>query len=554
MEVFPLIDAVPLPAPVVIFKILLLITSSLHFVAVEVLLGGILLAVLLNRLGPTQSRYSVAGRERLLAAWVLAKRMPVVMTFVINFAIPPLLFTQVLYGRALYTSSVLLGAFWISIVGILMFCYWLLYRFAERCRSGDSGLLPGILAWLAAALVAKILSMNMTLMLRPEVWQEMYALSARGILFPPTDPTMMARWTFMVMGGLVGAGVWMLWLGSRPSPNPSVRRYLSRVGGYLLLVGVPIQLFFAWRVWATQPDFVRILALKSGLFGASWPLFFLCWVALWAVGFNRVRWNGSIRLAGNLSAVLGVVGFFFMTVARDAIRDVTLAHKGFNIWERSASVQTNYLILLLFFFLFIMGLCLVGWMIWASWKSRPLPDMITEAAPAKGYLVRTVAEPPRKEPAPASAAMSRGAFLGTALTGVGILYAGGVSYALYRYLGRPVTAALADTEEAPQEQTPEGEFILKGAAQIPPQSMMTFIFKRRFSLLIHHADDTWVAMDGVCTHMGCEVRYESNKNRVYCPCHGGVFDPKTGAVLVGPPKKPLPLYNVELRGEDILIS
>ena len=74
MEVFPLIDAVPLPAPVVIFKILLLITSSLHFVAVEVLLGGILLAVLLNRLGPTQSRYSVAGRERLSAAWVLAKR------------------------------------------------------------------------------------------------------------------------------------------------------------------------------------------------------------------------------------------------------------------------------------------------------------------------------------------------------------------------------------------------------------------------------------------------------------------------------------------------
>jgi len=33
-----------------------------------------------------------------------------VMTFVINLAVPPLLFAQVLYGRALYTSSVLIAS------------------------------------------------------------------------------------------------------------------------------------------------------------------------------------------------------------------------------------------------------------------------------------------------------------------------------------------------------------------------------------------------------------------------------------------------------------
>ena len=36
-------------------------------------------------------------------------RLTVVMTFVINLGVPPLLFAQVLYGRALYTSSVLIG-------------------------------------------------------------------------------------------------------------------------------------------------------------------------------------------------------------------------------------------------------------------------------------------------------------------------------------------------------------------------------------------------------------------------------------------------------------
>lgn len=193
MENFPLVDAVPLPAPVVIFKILLLITSSLHFVAVEVLLGGILLAALINRVAPSQSRYSVEGRDRLSAAWVMAKQLPVVMTFVINFAVPPLLFNQVLYGSALYTSSVLLGAYWISIVGFLMFCYWLLYRFADRCSRGDSALWVGFLAWMAAASVGKILSMNTTLMLRPEVWQQMYSLNALGLFFAPADPTMVPR-------------------------------------------------------------------------------------------------------------------------------------------------------------------------------------------------------------------------------------------------------------------------------------------------------------------------------------------------------------------------
>ena len=49
----------------------------------------------------------------MVTARALARRLTVVMTFVINLAVPPLLFAQVLYGRALYTSSVLIGLYWI---------------------------------------------------------------------------------------------------------------------------------------------------------------------------------------------------------------------------------------------------------------------------------------------------------------------------------------------------------------------------------------------------------------------------------------------------------
>ena len=61
---------------------------------------------------------------------MLIHRLPTVMAFVINLGIPPLLFAQVLYGRALYTSSVLIGTYWISVILLLMASYYGLYMSA----------------------------------------------------------------------------------------------------------------------------------------------------------------------------------------------------------------------------------------------------------------------------------------------------------------------------------------------------------------------------------------------------------------------------------------
>ena len=101
MNPYPAVDPIPLPAPVWLLKLLHIVTLSLHFVAVEMLLGGLLLAILLSLFGKSAHSH--------VTARALARRLTVVMTFVINLAVPPLLFAQVLYGRALYTSSVLIG-------------------------------------------------------------------------------------------------------------------------------------------------------------------------------------------------------------------------------------------------------------------------------------------------------------------------------------------------------------------------------------------------------------------------------------------------------------
>jgi nitrite reductase/ring-hydroxylating ferredoxin subunit len=42
--------------------------------------------------------------------------------------------------------------------------------------------------------------------------------------------------------------------------------------------------------------------------------------------------------------------------------------------------------------------------------------------------------------------------------------------------------------------------------------------------------------------------------KVTCPCHGSIFDVKTGSVVKGPAKKPEPAYETKMEGERVLVN
>jgi len=70
-------------------------------------------------------------------------------------------------------------------------------------------------------------------------------------------------------------------------------------------------------------------------------------------------------------------------------------------------------------------------------------------------------------------------------------------------------------------------------------------------LLIRRGVDDYVAFEQKCTHLSCAVVYSRERDRLECPCHLGYFSATTGAVLQGPPPRPLARIRLERRDDEL---
>ena len=69
------------------------------------------------------------------------------------------------------------------------------------------------------------------------------------------------------------------------------------------------------------------------------------------------------------------------------------------------------------------------------------------------------------------------------------------------------------------------------------------------AILLRVNDRQVVAFSQQCTHLGCVVYYQAAEDRWHCPCHEGNFATLTGAVVSGPPTRPLGRIDVEIRDD-----
>ena len=89
------------------------------------------------------------------------------------------------------------------------------------------------------------------------------------------------------------------------------------------------------------------------------------WLVLVAVAVLLAAIAGFTKIASNLIAWTGVLLALLieicLVVYRDAVRDLTLLSKGYNVWDRV--VVTNWSVVCLFLVLFVAGLGVIGWLI-----------------------------------------------------------------------------------------------------------------------------------------------------------------------------------------------
>lgn len=352
---FPALDPIVLPAPVWLFKILHGLTLTLHFAFLHMLIGGLFLAFAWNLAG-----HLIGNKGAVGASGVVAKKLTVITTYVINLGVPPLLFAQVLYGPALYTSSVLIGTWWISVVLSILVAYTILYRMAHLAEKGKSFWLWALVAVAPIGLVGKLFSTNMTLMLRPEVWLSMYAADPSGTTLPPHDPTMLPRFALMMVGsvalGALGTSLWA----TKAGLLDETRTFLRRWSGLTALVALPF--LFMIGAWAlnSQPEAVR-KSLEASAYAGNLSL---GWLA--GVGLSFLAAVGLVATARSRSAVLPVLGaaaslgaVTCWTLLRDVVRDTTLVLKGFDVWK--SPENTNWIVVILFIVSLVAGLGIMAW-------------------------------------------------------------------------------------------------------------------------------------------------------------------------------------------------
>ncbi len=367
---FPKVDPIPLPAPVWLMKALLLLTLALHFVAVMTVVGSLAMTTWFNFVGRMKK-----DNCQLSASLVLSRRLPVLMTYLINLGVPPLLFAQVLYGRALYTSSVLIGVLWISVIGMLIAAYYCIYRTYDHIKDGKAGWGLSLISLILVISIGQIYSMNMTLMLRPEVWKEMYEASPHGLLMPRGDATMLPRWLFVMTGGLVFGGAWAALLSHMKHIDEGTQRLLRRSGGALGAVGVIVQGVCAMLVMQRQPEGIVAKTMELGLANAG-SMIYVAGAAL-ALVLGLLHLGPKAPLAASIG---GVVCAFLATtgavLVRDGLRDATLLTKGFDVMDRQ--VVTNWSVVIIFLLLFVIGLGLVGWLLSIMKSATPVQETVTQ--------------------------------------------------------------------------------------------------------------------------------------------------------------------------------
>lgn len=75
-------------------------------------------------------------------------------------------------------------------------------------------------------------------------------------------------------------------------------------------------------------------------------------------------------------------------------------------------------------------------------------------------------------------------------------------------------------------------------------------------LMVVKVDGKYRVLGATCTHAGCNIADdgELEDGSVTCMCHGSIFDLETGEAIGPPADEPLPVFQVQVEGDEIRVA
>lgn len=134
----------------------------------------------------------------------------------------------------------------------------------------------------------------------------------------------------------------------------------------------------------------------------------------------------------------------------------------------------------------------------------------------------------------------RRTFLIAVAGGLAALLAAAAGWPLLRFLSPPAGEGEREAVVVPRSA------VKSGAAHF-------FQYRGKPAVVLEPKPARYVALSAICTHLGCVVQWQEKTGELLCPCHGGRFS-VDGAVLGGPPPRPLESLPVTIDGDQIRIG
>jgi hypothetical protein len=359
------------PAPSWFVQFFKALGFTLHTVPMNLWYAGLLIALLLYLRGNEQGR---------LFARRLLQQMPLIVALGINFGIVPLLFIQLAYYRVFYPATILMAWFWLAIIVLLIPAYYGVYAYAWGLRNGATELAPWRKAagWIAALFflcIGFLFANALSLMDHVERWPDLFAAhnvagAATGTALNLGDPTLWPRWLLMFGLALETTAVWVLVDAVFLTRGTTDDRYEQWAWGFAKKL-YTFGLFWAaaagsWYVFGTWTADLRktMFEMPLGVLTIATAIApGLPWLMIMTAGLCSAKRATVAAVAFCQFTVLGL-----NAASRQVVQNVNLSDF-VNVSAQPTDVQWGPLFM--FLIVFVIGLCVVAWMLAQVVKCKP---------------------------------------------------------------------------------------------------------------------------------------------------------------------------------------